>query len=210
MTTGPGGTNAITGVAGAWLASTPCLILSGQVKRSDMKGNLGVRQIGPQELDIVSIVESITKYAVIVTDPDTIRYHLEKAVYLAKAGRKGPVWIDIPLDVQATQINPSELQGFDECGKINHMGDISKLSQKVSQSIRLLNEAERPVLLPGMVVHHAGAKGDLSRLADILGIPVLTTWQEMIFSRMTIHYSSASQAHLPHVARTSPCKMRIA
>lgn len=176
VTTGPGGTNAITGVAGAWLASTPCLIISGQVKRQDMKSNSGVRQKGQQELDIVSIVKSITKYAIVVTEPDTIRYHLEKAVYMAKEGRKGPVWIDIPLDVQATQINPSELQGFDEYGKINHVGDISKLSQKVSQSIRLLNEAERPVLLAGNGVHYAGAKRALFQLANILKIPVLTTW----------------------------------
>jgi len=84
VTTGPGGTNTLTGVAGAWLDSTPCLFLSGQVKRADIKGDRGVRQMGFQEIDIVEMVKSITKYAAIVTDPQTIRYHLEKAVYLAK------------------------------------------------------------------------------------------------------------------------------
>lgn len=174
VTTGPGGTNAITGVAGAWLASTPCLIISGQVKRSDMKGNSGVRQIGQQELDIVSIVKSITKYAVTVTEPDTIRYHLEKAVHLAREGRKGPVWIDIPLDVQATQIDDDNLQGFNSNKIKSNINE--SLSGKVRQTILILNNAERPVLLAGNGVHYAGAKSDLSQLVDILGIPVLTTW----------------------------------
>ena len=90
VTTGPGGTNAITGVAGAWLDSTPCLFISGQVKRADMTGESGVRQLGVQEIDIVSLVKPITKYAVTITDPLTIRYHLEKAVYMAKSGRPAP------------------------------------------------------------------------------------------------------------------------
>src|SRR5208283_5107839 len=174
VTTGPGSTNAITGVAGAWLASTPCLIISGQVKRSDMKGNSGVRQIGQQELDIVSIVKSITKYAVTVTEPEKIRYHLEKAVYLAKEGRKGPVWIDIPLDVQATQIDNDNLSGFN-ANEIK--SNVNKsLSKIVKQTILILNNAERPVLLAGNGVHYAGAKNNLSQLVDVLGSPVLTTW----------------------------------
>ncbi|MHB1744187.1 MAG: thiamine pyrophosphate-binding protein, partial [Acidobacteriaceae bacterium] len=106
VTTGPGGTNAVTGVAGAWLDSTPVLFISGQVKRPDRMFDaegkpLGMRQLGVQEVDIVSIVRPITKYAVTVLDPCSIRYHLEKAVYLARTGRPGPVWIDVPLDVQA-------------------------------------------------------------------------------------------------------------
>src|ERR1700704_2025150 len=118
VTTGPGGTNAVTGVAGAWLDSTPCLFVSGQVKRPDRmfdaQGNpLGMRQLGFQEVDIVSIVKPITKYAVTVLDPVTIRYHLEKAAYLARSGRPGPVWIDIPLDVQASPIDTGMLAGFD-------------------------------------------------------------------------------------------------
>ena len=119
VTTGPGGTNAVTGVAGAWLDSTPTLFLSGQVKRPDRMFDhdgrpLGMRQLGVQEVDIVSIVKPITKYAVTVLDPFEIRYHLEKAVYLAMTGRPGPVWIDIPLDVQASPIEDvSALRGFD-------------------------------------------------------------------------------------------------
>ena len=102
VTTGPGGTNAITGLAGAWLDSTPTLFISGQVKRPDRmfdgEGNpLGMRQLGVQEVDIVSIVKPLTKYAVTILDPQMVRYHLEKAVHLATTGRPGPVWIDIPL-----------------------------------------------------------------------------------------------------------------
>jgi len=100
VTTGPGSTNTVTGVAGAWLDSTPVLFVSGQVKRADLKRDSGVRILGVQEADIVSIVRPITKYAVTIEEPESIRFHLEKAVYLAQSGRRGPVWIDIPLDVQ--------------------------------------------------------------------------------------------------------------
>src|SRR5215469_14545897 len=119
VTTGPGSTNAITGLAGAWLDSTPTLYISGQVKRPDRAFDeankpLGMRQVGVQEVDIVSIVTPITKYAVTVLEPNEIRYHLEKAIYLAMHGRPGPVWVDIPLDVQASPIeDPSRLCGFD-------------------------------------------------------------------------------------------------
>src|SRR5580698_6443903 len=110
VTTGPGGTNAVTGVAGAWLDSTPVLFVSGQVKRPDRMFDasgkpLGMRQLGVQEVDLCAIVKPITKYAVTVLDPSEIRYHMEKAVYLALHGRPGPVWIDIPLDVQASPID---------------------------------------------------------------------------------------------------------
>src|ERR1700760_4888433 len=120
VTTGPGGTNAITGVAGAWLDSTPTMLFSGQVKRPDRMFDaitnepLGMRQLGVQEVDIVSIVKPITKYAVTVLDPLTIRYEMEKAHYLAMNGRPGPVGIDVPLDVQAAPIpDPQTLKGFD-------------------------------------------------------------------------------------------------
>src|SRR5262249_1719132 len=125
VTTGPGGTNAITGVAGAWLDSTPCLFISGQVKRADSmlrpgSTPLGVRQVGVQEVDIVSIVRPISKYAVTVNDPQTIRYHLERALYVAQTGRPGPVWIDIPLDVQGAPVDEATLIGF------NRPADVSE------------------------------------------------------------------------------------
>jgi acetolactate synthase-1/2/3 large subunit len=178
VTTGPGGTNTVTGLAGAWLDSTPCLFVSGQVKRPDLKGDLGVRQVGVQEVDIVTIVRSITKYAVTVIDPATIRYHLERAVYLAKSGRPGPVWIDVPLDVQASEIDPASLRGFAVEGEPPTF-DRKRLAVQVSQTIELLNNAERPIILAGNGVRLAGAVEEFRRLADLLGIPIQTTWLVM-------------------------------
>jgi acetolactate synthase I/II/III large subunit len=174
VTSGPGGTNAITGLAGAWLDSTPCLFLSGQVKRADLMGNLGVRQLGSQEIDIVSIVSPLTKYAVTITDPHTIRYHLEKAITLAQTGRKGPVWLDIPLDVQAAMINPETQPGFSL--EVVAPRQEKSLAESVSKCLHLLSTAERPVLLVGQGVRLAGGHEDFLRLVDRLGIPVLTTW----------------------------------
>src|SRR5687768_13852805 len=125
VTAGPGSTNAITGVAGAWLDSTPMLILSGQAKRADLKGSSGVRQMGVQEVDIVSMVSPITKYAVTVMEPSEIRYHFEKAVHLARTGRPGPVWLDLPLDVQGAAIDERSLRPFDP-GEIAIPGLASK------------------------------------------------------------------------------------
>lgn len=180
VTTGPGGTNTITGVAAAWLDSTPCLFISGQVKQADMVGNRGVRQMGFQEINIVNLVNSITKYAVTVTDPDSIRYHLEKAVYLARNGRPGPVWIDIPLDIQAAMIDDVKLVGFDS-REVEQPVDRHLLQQQVSKSIHLLNQAERPVILVGNGVRLAKAEEDFLRLIEILKIPVLTTWKTIDF-----------------------------
>ena len=174
VTSGPGGTNAITGVAGAWQDSTPCLFISGQVKRGDLMGDLGVRQLGLQEIDIVSLVKPITKYAVTIMDPATIRYHLEKAVYLAKSSRPGPVWIDIPLDVQASMIDPESLFAFDK-KEVEKPFDIIALEEQVTHVIELFNNAERPVLLAGNGVRLAGAQVDFLRLAGLLGIPILST-----------------------------------
>ena len=174
VTTGPGGTNAITGVAAAWQDSTPCIFISGQVKRADMKGESGVRQRGVQEIDIVALVESITKYAVTITDPLSVRYHLEKACRLARCGRPGPVWIDIPLDVQAAEIEPDGLKGFapEETGS---PGNSRELTEKITEAIELLKNAERPIILAGNGIRLADAREDFLRLIDRLDIPVLTT-----------------------------------
>ena len=173
VTTGPGGTNAITGVAGAWLESTPCLIISGQVKRADLKGSLGVRQLGPQELDIVSIVSPITKYAVTVMDPLSIAYELDKALHLARTGRPGPVWLDIPLDVQGAQIDPAALGRYEAGSAEPPTVDIAG---QIERTIDLLNTAVRPVLLVGNGVRLAGAGDALLQLVDALDVPVLATW----------------------------------
>ncbi len=177
VTTGPGGTNALTGVAASWLDSIPVLILSGQVKRPDMMTGRGVRQMGFQEIDIVSMAAPITKYAVTVTEPETIRYHLEKAVFLAKDGRPGPVWIDIPLDVQAAMIDESALSGFTpEPMPVNE-----KLAGQVSRAMQMLQQARRPVILAGNGIRLADALPPFRQLIDRLQIPVLTTWKAADF-----------------------------
>lgn len=178
VTTGPGGTNTITGVAASWIDSTPLLVLSGQVKRKDLLAGKGVRQMGIQEVDIVSLVKPITKYAVTVLEPESIRYHLEKAIYLARNGRPGPVWIDIPLDVQGAMIDESNLQGFNHSEE-NQKRRSSELSGQVEDCIKLLNNSERPVILAGRGIRLAAAEKEFLNLIEALGIPVLTTWRLM-------------------------------
>lgn len=172
VTTGPGGTNALTGVAGAYLESTPMFVVSGQVKRADMINGQGLRQQGMQELDIISVVKSITKYAALVDDPQMIRYHIERALYEATHGRKGPVWLDIPLDVQATMIDEDRLIGFTPKPEMKN----THLEKQVLAVIDELNRAERPVLLAGNGIRLAGANKEFDELVETLGIPVLTTW----------------------------------
>jgi len=176
VTTGPGGTNAFTGLAAAWLESTPCLFLSGQVKRKDSATERGVRQMGFQELPIIDIVKPVTKYAVTVMEPDRIRYHLEKALYLARAGRPGPVWLDIPLDVQSASIEEKRLVGFDRSEFEIDFNEIA-LKHQVKETIELLNQAERPVLLVGNGVRLAKVIPEFLKLIEILQVPVLTTWK---------------------------------
>lgn len=171
-TSGPGATNAITGVTAGWIDSTPMFILSGQAKRSDLVGDTGVRQIGSQEVQIIDMVKPVTKYAVQVMDPLEIRYHMERACYEAKSGRPGPVWLSIPLDVQAAMIEPEMLKGF-----VPEKKEKADLSTAVEKTIALLKAAERPVILAGNGIKLAGATEDFYKLLEILPIPVLTTWK---------------------------------
>ncbi len=180
VTTGPGGTNAITGLAGAWLDSTPCLFLSGQVKRADRMyradgSHLGVRQRGPQELDIIPVVTPLTKYAAAVTDPLAIRCELEKAVHLATTGRPGPVWLDIPLDVQASQIDPESLAPYVP----EAVAATVNVKDEVTKIIAALNRAERPFLLVGNGVRLARVEKEFLQLARQLNVPVGATWLAM-------------------------------
>ena len=177
VTTGPGGTNAITGLAGAWLDSMPCLFISGQVKRADLKGDSGVRILGVQEIDIVSLVSSITKYAVTVEDPSTIRYHMEKALHLALSGRRGPVWIDIPLDVQGAQIDPANLTGFAPPQAPRGLAGV--VAVQVKELLGLLRSATRPVIVAGNGIRIAGAVEEFHQALQTLQVPVLTTWLGM-------------------------------
>ncbi len=185
VTTGPGGTNAVTGVAGAWLDSTPTLFLSGQVKRPDRMFDaltdkpLGMRQLGVQEVDICAIVAPITKYAVTVLNPLDIRYHLEKAVFLALNGRPGPVWIDIPLDVQATPLEDvAKLRTFDptELAGLSNLTGTANIPTEVARVIEEFNKSDRPLLFAGNGIRLARAEAEFEELRNLLRIPTVATW----------------------------------
>lgn len=175
VTSGPGGTNAITGVFGAWTDSLGMLVISGQVKWETLvrSTNLPLRQLGDQEIDIVKLVEPITKYAVMVTNPQSIRYHLEKAIYLAKSGRPGPCWLDIPMNVQGAKIDPETLTEYkpDE-DKIKF--STPNLFEVCQQIINKLKQSERPVILVGSGIRLAKADKEFLQLVDAWKIPVVT------------------------------------
>lgn len=177
VTTGPGATNAITGMLGAWLDSIPMLVISGQVKRETIGAGTKWRQLGDQEINIIDIVKPITKYAKVVMKPEDIKYHLEKAVYLAKTGRPGPVWIDVPLDIQAWQINPSKLKSFNP-KEINpeYSTDKILLKKTVKKTLDRLETSKRPVLYVGHGIRLSGAMKEFSNLITLLKIPVLTSY----------------------------------
>jgi acetolactate synthase-1/2/3 large subunit len=186
VTSGPGGTNVVTPVAAAYIESTPMFILSGQVKRADMINGQGIRQQGMQEVDIVSVVKPITKYAACVTDPESIRYHLEHAWREAVTGRPGPVWIDVPLDVQATQIEPETLDGYSPANYAKPEATDAEISEVVS----LLQSAERPCLMLGNGVRLSGYAEKAAEFAESLGVPVLTTWNgiDLIYDEHPLYF----------------------
>jgi acetolactate synthase-1/2/3 large subunit len=175
VTTGPGGTNALTGVCSAWVDSIPGLVISGQVKRADMSGSTGTRQRGIQEINIVDIVRPVTKYAATVCDPREIRRELEKAVCLAKSGRPGPSWLDIPLDVQTSQIDPETLPGYAPPAPAES-ASAANLSRQAADAIALLRKAERPVLLLGHGIRIAKAIPEMNRVIESVQIPLLVSW----------------------------------
>lgn len=179
VTTGPGGINALNGVFGAWVDSVPMLIISGQVKRETIVSTYGLtgtlRQLGDQEADIISMVKGITKYAAIVRDPKDIRYQLEKAIYLAMNGRPGPCWLDIPIDVQSSLIDPDDLR------KYNSEEDELKLEENVIvENIKVLIEkiqsAERPVIYAGHGIHISKTHKQFFEFIEQLKIPVVPAW----------------------------------
>ncbi len=174
VTTGPGGTNAVTGCAAAWLESTPVIFISGQAKTADLKGESGVRQKGNQEIGIVDIVSSITKYAVTVMKPEQIKYHLDKAVFLAKEGRPGPVWIDIPLDVQAAMLDVESLENYVPVKRADD--ENVSLDKELSQVVDMLKEAKRPVIIAGQGIERGNGREIFRSFVDYLQIPTLTSW----------------------------------
>lgn len=181
VTSGPGAINALNGVFGAWTDSVPMLVLSGQVKRETCMATYdipGLRQLGDQEADIVSMAKPITKYIVSVWEPETIRYHLEKALHLAQAPRPGPCWLDIPLDVQAARVEPQTLAAYDP-GEEAAPWNRETLRRQCAEIVSHLQQARRPVVLVGSGVLRAGAEEEFAAVIRRLGIPVTTGWGGM-------------------------------
>ena len=172
FSTGCGSTNAITGLLDAWQDNTPVIFISGQIKRKETSRNAqtSLRQFGVQEADIVSIVEPLTKYAVMVNEPEDILYHLEKAVHLALTGRPGPVWIDIPLDVQGFSIDTNELKHF--VPKVETNQEI----KGIEQFIEMYEQAERPIILAGNGVRLSGSVNKLREFASKNNIPCAVSY----------------------------------
>lgn len=176
VTSGPGGTNAITGVAGSWLESTPLLIISGQVSRATWKWNSGVRQLGFQEIDIIPLVKNITKYSKTILEPEKIRFHLEKAVFLSRNGRPGPVWLDIPLDVQAALVDEENLKPFDAGNNEFVLKNKDNVRFYANSILNELKEARRPLLFGGHGIKLSDSREKFLELISLLNIPVQTSW----------------------------------
>lgn len=175
VTTGPGATNAITGMIDCWVDSVPGLYLSGQVQRKYMIRDLGIRQHGIQEINIVDIVKPVTKYAAVVNDPLKIRWYLEKAVYEATNSRPGPSWLDIPMDVQSDFVDESTLEGFvppiEEINPTNYISD-----QVISQVVHYFTLAKRPLFLLGFGIKAAGAEEAVKQLCKLWPVPLCVSW----------------------------------
>jgi acetolactate synthase-1/2/3 large subunit len=174
VTGGPGGINALNGVFGAFTDSIPMLIISGQAKRETCLSSYDLprlRQLGDQEVEIVPMVHGITKYAIFVRDPLSIRYHLEKAIYLASDGRPGPCWLDIPIDVQSAMIDEAALVGYEPQAESETLGGI-ELADACTRVLEQIEAANRPVIMAGSGILLAGARELLERVAVRLEIPV--------------------------------------
>jgi acetolactate synthase I/II/III large subunit len=177
VTTGPGGINALNGVFGAWTDSIPMFVISGQVKRETCMSTypgLGLRQLGDQETDIISFARDVTKLAVQIVDPSQVRRTLEEALWLATQGRQGPVWLDVPIDVQSTDVEPDRLEGFTPPSADPAPSEM--LTAAVADVVDRIEAAERPVVLAGTGIRLAGAQDALLRVADVLGVPLTTAW----------------------------------
>lgn len=176
-TTGPGGTNTLTGVLGSWLDSIPLLVISGQVRfdRTVRSTGYPMRIFGDQEFDIVKVVKPMTKYAVMVNNPQMIKYHVDKAICLARQGRPGPVWLDIPQDIQSAVIDTEMLIPFDE-KEVKNMS-VNMISGKTIEIIReKLEQSRRPVVLAGVEIRTAGAYELFLRVIRKLNVPVVTSF----------------------------------
>ncbi|MEG0594125.1 MAG: thiamine pyrophosphate-binding protein [Christensenella sp.] len=181
VTTGPGGTNAITGVVGGWTDSIPMFVISGQVKYSTCARSTGLplRAMGDQEFDITKAVECMTKYAVMVVEPNEIKYHLKRALFLAKSGRPGPVWVDIPVNVQGAMIETEALIDYDCTDDAARENPPMPSSETINIIIEKLKSAQRPVIYAGSGIMGSGAHTQFTELIEKLNVPVVTAWNSI-------------------------------
>ena len=200
VTSGPGGTNAITGVMGGWVDSIPMFVISGQVKRETTTAScpgLNLRQLGDQEFDIINSVKNMTKYAVMLTDPRMTAYHLEKALYLALKGRGGPVWIDIPLDVQGALVDTDDMPHFDPQGE--DFWAVPKVkASTVEGLISRIRKARAPLVLAGTGINLGDAREELLDFLDKYRIPVVTAWN----ANDTVAFDNPYYAGMPGTVGT--------
>lgn len=185
VTSGPGATNTLTAVAAAWIDSTPMFVISGQAKRSDLVGTKGVRQIGSQEVNIIDMVRPITKYCVQVLDPRKISIYMEEAWFQAVNGRPGPVWVDIPLDVQAALIEENWLLAVH-----NHEQTFTNehLDEVVKRTAEMICKSKKPLIVAGNGIKLAEALNDFYRLIRYIQVPVQTTWKAIDFWMKRMSY----------------------
>ena len=176
VTTGPGGTNTLTGVAGAWLDSIPMLVISGQVRyvNTARAANIPIRAMGDQEFDITRVVEPMTKYAVMLNDPKMAMYHLEKAIYLAKEGRPGPVWLDVPLDIQSAIVDEKDFIHFDPVKEGYKENKYDVDDKTIDKVIELIRKSKRPAYNAGNGIRIANAHNEFVESVNLLNIPVVT------------------------------------
>lgn len=180
VTTGPGGTNALTGVVGAYLDSVPMLVISGQVRYDTMSRStgLGIRAMGDQEFDIVKCVDSMTKYCEMVIDPMKIRECLEKAMHIAVTGRPGPCWLDIPMNVQGAYIETDELTGWDS-SEYDALLPPKVSKETVDKIVEKIKQSKRPVLYAGNGIRLSGGYERFKSVVKKLNIPVVTCWDSI-------------------------------
>ena len=177
-TSGPGAQNLVTPISNFYFDSVPGVFITGQITSDFLRPEPEIRQIGFQESPTVEIVSPVTKYAKMVTKANSIRYELEKAIFLAKSGRPGPVLLDLPMNVQKAEINPSELEGFDP-SSFKESYDLNLVDEKIGRYIKDLSKSERPVILVGAGVRHAKALDELLKVGKKLKIPLYPTWNAL-------------------------------
>lgn len=211
VTVGPGAVNAISGIVGAWYDSLPVIAISGQVRRDLIADFSKVRQFGPQEGDILPMVRPVTKYATAVLDPEMIRYELECAWHHATSGRPGPVWLEVPLDVQSSQIDEAKLRGF-EAPKDQ---SAANLAEQVQRTIALLKAAKRPLLICGNGIHSSASQPLLRKIIDRLGMPVALPYsaKDLVPEDEPLYigvFGTAGQRRANFAVQNSDCVLSLA